>query len=140
MAEYIPLKIKKLILAASHGYCEYCWSPSEYTSAIYHFDHILPVVNGGKSFFLNLAYSCNACNSYKSDKIQYLDSVTQQICSLYHPRTDLWTDHFQWSPDFLRMEGISPTGRATIELLRVNRPQVMNLRLILKLIGLHPPF
>jgi 5-methylcytosine-specific restriction endonuclease McrA len=74
-----PSKLKKLILASSHGYCEYCWSPSEYTPAIYHFDHILPVVNGGKSLFLNLAYSCNACNSYKSDKIHALDSVTQQI-------------------------------------------------------------
>jgi hypothetical protein len=66
--------------------------------------------------------------------------MTQQICSLYHTRNDLWTDHFQWSDDALRIEGITPTGRATIALLRVNRPQVMNLRLILKLTGLHPPF
>jgi HNH endonuclease len=139
MAEYIPVKIQRLVLKASNGYCEYCWSPSDYTSAIYHFDHILPVVKGGKSLFANLAYSCNACNSYKSDRTHYLDSMTQQVCRLYHPRKDKWADHFQWSEDGLRIDSITPIGRVTVALLQMNRTSTMNLRQILQLVGLHPP-
>ena len=37
------------------------------------------------------------------------------------------------------MIGLTPTGRATVETLRLNREGVVNLRRILFLVGLHPP-
>jgi hypothetical protein len=89
MAEYIPVKVQRLVLAASNGCCEYCWAPSEYSSALYHFDHILPVAKSGQSTFFNVAYSCSGCNGYKSDKTHSFDTLTNQTVRLYHPRSDV---------------------------------------------------
>ncbi|MEY4937783.1 MAG: hypothetical protein RIS64_4142 [Bacteroidota bacterium] len=140
MAEYIPVKVQRLVLAASKGCCEYCWAPAEYSSALYHFDHILPTAKGGKSTFANLAHSCSGCNGYKSDKTHSMDPLTNQRERLYHPRNDVWTDHFQWSDDGIKIEGITPIGRATVALLQLNRNGNLNLRQLLKLVGLQPPF
>jgi hypothetical protein len=38
--------------------------------------------------------------------------------------------HFAWSNDRQRILGITPSGRATVEALRMNRPQLVNLRRI----------
>ena len=59
--------------------------------------------------------------------------------ALFHPRTHRWSDHFAWSADFARIEGKTPLGRATIEVLHFNRPGVVNLRRVLAAGGLHPP-
>lgn len=48
-------------------------------------------------------------------------------------------DHFVWSSDFVRILGYTPTGRATVEALRLNREGLINLRRILYAAGEHPP-
>lgn len=50
-----------------------------------------------------------------------------------------WQAHFIWSDDYLEIIGISPTGRATVKALNLNRLGVVNLRRLLLLDGLHPP-
>src|SRR5262245_44463140 len=54
-------------------------------------------------------------------------------------RRQRWLDHFAWSLDFTRIVGITPTGRATVELLRLNRAGLVNIRLVLRKEGVHPP-
>lgn len=44
-----------------------------------------------------------------------------------------------WSDDFTLIIGLTPTGRATIETLFLNREGVVNLRQLLYAIGKHPP-
>jgi hypothetical protein len=138
MADYISVKVQRLIRTISNGCCEYCQAPAEYSAAFYHFDHILPAVKGGKSTFSNIAYSCAGCNGYKSDKTHFLDPLTHQITKLYHPKKDKWDEHFQWNNDYLSIEGISPIGRTTVALLQLNREGLRNLRQILILVGAHP--
>lgn len=58
---------------------------------------------------------------------------------LYHPRRHVWSDHFEWSEDFRHLLGRTPTGRATIETLYLNREGVVNLRRALRLLKRHPP-
>jgi hypothetical protein len=58
---------------------------------------------------------------------------------LYHPRRHRWEDHFGWSEDFTRIIGLTPTGRATVEALLLNRSGVVNLRRLLYQHGAHPP-
>ena len=41
--------------------------------------------------------------------------------------------------DDLYIVGITPIGRATIDLLKLNRVNATNLRKLLKMAGLHPP-
>jgi hypothetical protein len=52
---------------------------------------------------------------------------------------DRWSTHFAWSSDQQRILGSTPTGRATVAALRMNRPQLANLRRIwTKLDGVFP--
>jgi hypothetical protein len=49
-----------------------------------------------------------------------------------------WGDHFGWSADGLRVVGLTPTGRATIKQLKLNRSGLVALREMLVLADLHP--
>jgi hypothetical protein len=140
MAEiYVPISIQRTILSLSNDCCEYCRYPASFSPTSFHFDHIIPVSKGGKSILANLARACGGCNGFKQNKTQYFDPITHQLCQLYHPREDKWEDCFQWSDDDLSIIGINPTGRATVELLQMNRQANVNLRELLKTVGLHPP-
>ena len=140
MAEYyIPLAIQRKILSLSNDYCEYCCYPAAFSPNSFHFDHIIPLIKGGKSEFENLARACGGCNGFKQDKTHYFDPITHQLCRLYHPREHIWQDFFQWSDDDLLVVGTNPIGRATVDLLQINRQANVNLRELLIMAGLHPP-
>jgi hypothetical protein len=55
-------------------------------------------------------------------------SPDEQRVPLYHPRRDRWFEHFAWHEDDTLVIGLTPTGRA-----------VVNLRRVLSLLDLHPP-
>ena len=137
--KYIPIAIQRAVIALSQGYCEYCVVPSDYSTDFFNFDHIQPTSQKGTSELGNLARTCGICNGYKHDKTKATDPLTQQICRLFHPRQDKWKDHFEWSKDGLRIIGKTAIGRTTIDLLQVNRKSNINLRKLLKIVGLHPP-
>jgi hypothetical protein len=61
------------------------------------------------------------------------------VAPLYHPRQQVWSEHFAWSEDYSHVIRLTPTGRATVEMLHLNRQGVVNLRRVLFLVGLHPP-
>lgn len=87
---------------------------------------------------MNLARACQACNGSKYTATTAIDPISGEEVPLFHPRKEDWNDHFKWTTDLLRMEGISPTGRATIIRLKTNRPALINLRQLLINNG-HPP-
>ncbi len=87
----------------------------------------------------NLALACQGCNSHKHIKIEAIDPVIQRLAPLYHPRRQRWHDHFGWSTDYTQIVGLTPTGRATVATLRMNRQSLINLRRVLTLIQEHPP-
>jgi hypothetical protein len=86
-----------------------------------------------------LGLACFGCNIYKSDKTDFLDAVTQQVSDLYNPRTMEWENHFLWDETLTQIIGQTSTGRATVTALKLNRPQLKNLRRALIAIGEHPP-
>lgn len=137
--KYIPIAIQRAVIELSQGFCEYCVVPSDYSTDFFNFDHIDPISQNGTSELGNLARTCGICNGHKHDKTQAIDPLTKQFCHLYHPRQDVWTDHFEWSEDHLRIIGKTDIGRATADLLQVNRKSNINLRKLLKMVGLHPP-
>jgi hypothetical protein len=83
--------------------------------------------------------SCQGCNNHKYNKIEAADPVSETVAKLYHPRKQIWADHFVWSSDFTVIVGMTPTGRATTEALHLNRESLINLRRVLCLFGEHPP-
>lgn len=136
---YVPINIRRLIIEISKGYCEYCLMPSDYSPASFTIDHIIPEILDGQTVFENLAYACGSCNRNKYVKVLAFDNITKQDVRLYHPRQDNWHDHFQWNEDETIMIGTTPVGRATIDLLKINRHNNINQRALLRLVGIHPP-
>jgi HNH endonuclease len=132
-------RCKGLSFNAPKAIANTCQLPVAFSPASFNFEHIIPLIKHGLTILLNLAFSCGGCNSYKKDKTEALDPLTRQLMPLFNPRTDIWTDHFEWSADDLQVIGTTPTGRATVQLLKVNREGNINLRRLLKMAELHPP-
>lgn len=123
---------------ASHC-CEYCLSQVFFSSSPFSIEHIIPKAKGGSNDLDNLALACQGCNNSKYTYTSVVDPISGELALIYNPREHIWSDHFQWSKDFMLLIGLSPTGRATIEQLKLNRLGVINQRRILHKDGLHPP-
>lgn len=133
-------KTQKEQLGKRAGYCcEYCLSQADFSPDSFSVEHIIPITKGGTNGLENLAYSCQGCNNRKYNHTEAIDPVTNAIAPLFHPRSQRWEDHFQWNPSQTLLTGLTPTGRATVEKLKLNRKGVVNLRHLLVLIGEHPP-
>ncbi len=132
-------RLKLLIRHRANGLCEYCLCPAEFTSAPFHCEHIQPISESGTTTLDNLAWACPSCNQHKHTKTHALDPQTDRQTPLFHPRIQRWNIHFQWSEDLLYIVGKTPIGRATVEALKLNRKEVINLRQLLIGSGEHPP-
>ena len=119
--------------------CEYCRSQEAFSPDPFVVEHILPRSRGGADDKSNLAFACQGCNGHKHTATEAPDSLGGRLVSLFHPRRDFWAEHFAWSADFTRIIGMTATGRATVEKLRLNRPGLINLRRALRAQGEHPP-
>ncbi len=135
----ISKKLRALVARRALFCCEYCSSQEKYAPDYFSVEHIFPRAKGGDDDPENLAYACMACNIHKYTHTEALDPITGVFVPLYNPRKNTWPGHFQWSSDFSMMIGITPTGRASIEKLLLNRPSLINLRLVLAGVGKHPP-
>jgi 5-methylcytosine-specific restriction endonuclease McrA len=127
----ISRRLQRLVSEHAHSCCEYCISQEAYSSDPFSTEHIVPEILGGDSAEDNLASACQGCNNFKYTKTTGIDPVILQEVPLFHPRRDVWEEHFAWSRDLTEMIGLTPTGRATIVELRLNRENVVNLRQVL---------
>ncbi len=137
--EYIPVAVERLVRERANHRCEYCQSPSNISSAPFSLDHIYPDSLGGSSDENNLALACSFCNLAKSDKTHALDPETEHLIAIFHPRQDIWSEHFRWNEEGLSVVAFTPTGRATLLALGLNRVELQNLRRVLMRSELHPP-
>ena len=68
------------------------------------------------------------------------DPATGQTTRLFNPRTQVWSEHFRWSEDGLRIVGLTPCGRATVAALHLSDdPDAITVRSFWVLAGWHPP-
>ncbi len=102
-------------------------------------EHVVPRSRGGSDELSNLALACQRCNNAKFVATEAVDPLTGAGATLFDPRQYDWSEHFAWSNDFLLIHGLTPTGRATVDKLQLNRPGVVNLRRILRDASEHPP-
>jgi len=105
--------------------CEYCGLPDN-TDVAFHVDHITAQKHGGSDKAENLAYACSHCNLFKGSDLTSLDPSTTTIVALHNPRTDDWDSNFQLIDGTIF--GLTPCGRATVELLRFNDDLRVELR------------
>ena len=131
--------VRRAVFERADRRCEYCRCPANYSSDYFAVEHINPRMRGGTNDLETLALACQGCNSHKATHIDAIDPVSGNIAPFYHPRRHVWSDHFEWSEDLRHLVGRTPTGRATIEALYLNREGVANLRHALRLLKRHPP-
>jgi len=130
---------RKIVAQQADNSCEYCRSQEKFAMQSFSAEHIIPRSKGGKTVPENLASACQGCNAHKYNKTEGYDPVTGKAAALFHPRQQKWCEHFKWSADFSLIIGMTPTGRVTVETLKLNREGVVNLRKILYAMGEHPP-
>ncbi len=121
--------IREIFRRRAGDQCEYCRLPQGASPFLtFHVDHILAkqhlvqVIDDPEL----LCLACNRCNAYKGTNLSSIDPETSQLVPLYHPRNEQWNHHFLLHGG--EIEGISPTGRATVRLLNMNAPQRVELR------------
>ncbi|MBI5914318.1 MAG: HNH endonuclease [Bacteroidetes bacterium] len=131
-------KEKVAVVSRANRLCEYCKHPLDYSHTSFVLEHIFPIAKGGRHELDNLALACDGCNSKKWMHTQNRDPLTGIIVPLFHPRDDDWDEHFFWSEDLSTIQGSTPIGRATVELLMMNRDGIVNLRKMLIATGTHP--
>lgn len=131
--------LRRVVQARARDLCEYCMSPAQFATQSFTVEHIEPRDSGGETALDNLAWACFGCNGHKHTATHGIDAETGTRVPLFHPRQHRWSDHLAWSEDFSRIEGKTPIGRVTIEVLHLNRTGVVNLRRVLVAGGLHPP-
>ncbi|HRI61911.1 MAG TPA: HNH endonuclease signature motif containing protein [Saprospiraceae bacterium] len=132
-------RTKKFVRKRAENRCEYCLSPFDFSPAPFSIEHIIPTTKDGSEDDDNLAFACQGCNGRKYNHTEAKDPFSGKYFPLYHPRKDNWSEHFAWNDATSHLIALSPTGRATIERLKLNRREVVNLRKLLILIGEHPP-
>jgi 5-methylcytosine-specific restriction endonuclease McrA len=135
----VTTRQRQQVSERSQGCCEYCRSQARFATQSFSVEHIIPRRQGGKTSLDNLALSCQGCNGHKYTKIEGEDPISGARTPIYHPRNQRWQDHFRWSEDFTLVVGITPIGRATVEVLQLNRSGLINLRQVLYELGQHPP-
>lgn len=101
-----------------------------------HIEHIDPA-NGDSDE--NLCLSCPNCNLSKAAATTGFDTQTNQEIALFNPRTQIWSEHFEWIDGGLRLHGKSSTGRVTIERLKMNQQRIIRARRNWIFSGNHPP-
>jgi hypothetical protein len=133
----IPARLRREVIRRAKGRCEYCLLAQVGQEATFHIDHVIPQADGGETAEGNLALACVSCSLIKGSRQSALDTKTGKRVALFHPRRDDWDDHFRWRG--VRILGLTAKGRATIELLKLNRPSILAIRAEEELRGRYPP-
>lgn len=135
----VPPSVQRIVRERAHGLCEYCHTAEQWQYVLFTIDHVVPLVVGGTDAPDNLALACFHCNRRKSGHPAMAVSGAEPDKPLFDPRRQDWSDHFAWAADGERLVGLTDVGRATIDLLAMNRERVIAIRRADIAVGRHPP-
>lgn len=112
--------LEELVPRRARYRCEYCLLPQAVVTTPFQFDHVFAQSHGGLTTADNLAFACFHCNNFKGTSLAGLDPDTNQVIRLFHPRRDIYENHFRWQGE--NIIGLTPEGRVTVRTLRLNHP------------------
>jgi hypothetical protein len=139
VSAYVPVNLQRRVRVNFGNRCAYCRTSEDLSVAIFEIEHIVPRSAAGETNYENLCLACPTCNRYKADRQKFPDPASGSDVELFHPHYQIWSDHFAWSAECTELVGLTPTGRATIAALRMNRPQLIRVRRMWVKLGEHPP-
>lgn len=120
MARAISLALRQRVRTRASRKCEYCLVHQDVSIFSHEVDHIIARRHGGQPVLANLALACLPCNRNKGTDLTAIDPLSHAVVSLFNPRRQRWTAHFRL--DAARIVGLTPIGRATVFLLKLNAP------------------
>ena len=136
---YLPASLRDRLLETDNLHCVYCQTTQANTGQPMTVDHIVPQAQGGETTFENLCFACRRCNEFKGSSTSAQDPLTGETVALFHPRQQIWTDHFQWDEPGSLVMGLTAVGRASIVALNLNNPEIVDVRRRWVSVGWHPP-
>ena len=121
MSDYIPSKLRKLVVERSGVCCEYCLLLEQFSFFKFHIDHIISLKHGGETVLGNLANSCSVCNENKGSDIATFVGDFENIVRFFNPRMDTWNEHFSLheSGEILPKTEV---GKGTVKIFKFNHP------------------
>ena len=128
---------RRLIRERVGACCEYCRVAETGRLSRLHVDHIIALKHGGTDDDDNLCLACYKCNGYKGSNVAALDPATGDASKLYHPRQQEWDEHFAINADGT-LTGLTPEGRTTITVLRMNDKARVQPRKLALMVGDYP--
>jgi hypothetical protein len=135
----VPLSLRRQVAERARYRCEYCLTQQRLTGIKLTIDHIIPESLGGATDFDNLCQACWDCNQIKGNRIEGFDPESGVRIRLFNPVRQNWYDHFRWEKGGLWIVGLTPVGRATISMLKLNRFALVEARGFWIRAGWHPP-
>ncbi|MCB9304620.1 MAG: HNH endonuclease [Lewinellaceae bacterium] len=136
MSEYVPEKLRSLVIARASHCCEYCLMHDSDLIFSGHIDHIISLKHEGPTEAGNLAYSCLVCNVNKGTDVASYLREEDEYYPLFHPRRDNWHEHFYLQEG--RIIAKTKIGEVTVRILQFNRTDRVQRRLLLEKVGRYP--
>lgn len=134
---YVSASLRREVTARARGCCEYCRVHQSDRLLPYEIDHVIAEKHGGPTESDNLCLSCYLCNGYKGSDLSSVDwAADGEIIPLFNPRKHVWSDHFRLNGSII--EPLTPQGRVTVFLLRLNSDESLAERTILIQLGRYP--
>jgi hypothetical protein len=135
----IPPALRARVAEEARHRCGYCLTPEAVAGYLMEVDHLIPWADGGPTTEDNLWLVCTGCNKRKGNRTTALDPESGRLTPIFDPRRNHWLKHFVWSTDGTLVVGLTPTGRATVAALSLNRPELVRARRRWVSVGWHPP-
>lgn len=136
---YVSKSLRERVSKQARYRCGYCLTSQKITGMQLDIEHIIPEARGGKTEEANLWLACPDCNGYKGDQMEAPDPETGETVPLFNPRQQRWSEHFAWKTAGDEIIGRTPTGRATILALKLNRALLVSARREWVRVGWQPP-
>ena len=135
----MPHRLYSQVAERADYRCEYCLAPEAISPGEFEVDHVWPRKHRGRDELWNLALACRPCNQRKHLATSGIDPQSGLDVPLFNPRRDVWDEHFEFSVQTGEILGRTPTGRATVARLALNRPHAIYARVVWALSGWFPP-
>ncbi len=118
---------RRQVRARAGERCEYCRLRQEHEPhRPFHTEHIIAASHRGGDELGNLSLACQLCNLLKGPNLSGIDPETEKLQRLFHPRKDVWSEHF--TIEGAEIVSTPAIGRTTAWLLEMNSDDRLELR------------
>lgn len=107
---FVADALRRRVAEAARSRCGYCLTSQRIIGPLLEIEHIIPEARGGTSEEDNLFMACPACNGRKGNRTAAIDPDTGVMTAFFNPRTQDWSEHFEWTEGGAMIRGKTGEG------------------------------